>query len=557
LDGPTGQVVGGRRFNGSDANSISNPTLSLLAGTYTLTVDGEGDATGNYQFCIEDFADATLITPGAAVSGTLSPANQTDLYQFTAIAGDTFAFDLLNRSGANSAIWRLIDPVGRVVFSNFLSDVATSPLLAGVHTLLVEGHFTDTGTGTYSFNVSLTGNTPPVPVSGTPLTIGSNVSGNIATAGAEDVYTFSLASASSLYFDSLTNNTFNWSLEGPLGQVIGGRSFQNSDAGEISNPVLNLVAGDYALRVRGTSGTTGAYQFALRDLTTAAPLQIGAQASGTLSPARTSAFFTFEATAGDRLFFDQISSSGFNNTPTWRLIDPFGNLAFSQSFSDFGVLSIPRTGRYTLLIEGRIFDPNANGNFSFTVHSVSDGTTPINIGQTINSAISPPGQVQRFTFSLAVPTKIYFDSLTNLPFVWSLTGPTGTLVSGRSFQNSDSGEFSSNPLIDLAAGEYTLSVDGSGDDAGAFAFRLLPLSEAIEYAPGATESGTLTPARSTRVYRFNAAAGDRFFFDAVASNAFNNTPTWRLLDPFGNTIFRQGFSDIDTLTLTRGERITS
>ena len=53
----------------------------------------DNDATGVYQFQMTDLANATLLTLGVTVSSMLSPANETDLYQFTAIAGDQFSFD--------------------------------------------------------------------------------------------------------------------------------------------------------------------------------------------------------------------------------------------------------------------------------------------------------------------------------------------------------------------------------------------------------------------------------------------------------------------------------
>lgn len=53
-------------------------------------------------------------------------------------------------------------------------------------------------------------------LSGGPLTLGSLVNGELGTQGQQDVYTFSLAANSLLYFDSLTDSaSFEWSLTGP------------------------------------------------------------------------------------------------------------------------------------------------------------------------------------------------------------------------------------------------------------------------------------------------------------------------------------------------------
>ena len=67
------------------------------------------------------------LTPGTPVSGELNPANETDLYRFTAAAGDRFYFDVQARTNGGNSLWRLIDPYGNVLFTtsfaNTLADV--------------------------------------------------------------------------------------------------------------------------------------------------------------------------------------------------------------------------------------------------------------------------------------------------------------------------------------------------------------------------------------------------------------------------------------------------
>src|SRR5258705_3085746 len=66
----------------------------------------------------------------------------------------------------------------------------------------------------------------------------------------------------------------------------------------------------------------------------------------------------------------------------------------------------------------------------------------------------PPG-------STLFPSTTLFRS--NGSLSWSLTGPGGAVfVSNRSFQGSDSLDFSP-PFMNLPAGDYTLTVDGTGD----------------------------------------------------------------------------------------------
>jgi len=56
----------------------------------------------------------------------------------------------------------------------------------------------------------------------------------------------------------------------------------------------------------------------------------------------------------------------------------------------------------------------------------------------IAGRIDHPGQVDRYTFSLAQRTRLYFDTLTDSQVFWTLTGPTGTVVAGRNLRTSDS-----------------------------------------------------------------------------------------------------------------------
>src|SRR4029450_8829707 len=73
LIGPRGTEIGTRSFTGSDAGAFSSgsPVLDVVSGDYTLSIKGGGDHTGSYQFRLIDLANATGITAGSTVSGSL------------------------------------------------------------------------------------------------------------------------------------------------------------------------------------------------------------------------------------------------------------------------------------------------------------------------------------------------------------------------------------------------------------------------------------------------------------------------------------------------------
>ena len=149
LVGPAGTAVDQRSFSGSD-QFADFTDLRLVAGNYTLTIDGLTDAAGDYAFRLLDLATATVITPALPVMGNLVPANITNLYRFGAAAGQRLFFDqLMLDETIDDASWRLIDPYGNEVFnSSFLDDPDRVTLPAdGTYTLLVEGFVSNGGIG--------------------------------------------------------------------------------------------------------------------------------------------------------------------------------------------------------------------------------------------------------------------------------------------------------------------------------------------------------------------------------------------------------------------------
>ncbi len=207
LAGPRGLVVGDRRFDQSDSQNGTS-ILDLPPGDYTLTVDGVRDHTGEFRFRLLDLAAASALDLGTVVSGTLTPANQTDAYRFSAAAESVFYFDQLAAAGG-ATFWRLVDPFGQTLWgpSGFGSDAGLMTLpFAGEYTLLIEGRRDASADASYSFRVQ------PVVDTTTALTLGSVVAGDIEATGQRDLHTFTLDSARRLYFDALTNNSaFRWS----------------------------------------------------------------------------------------------------------------------------------------------------------------------------------------------------------------------------------------------------------------------------------------------------------------------------------------------------------
>jgi hypothetical protein len=329
----------------------------------------------------------------------------------------------------------------------------------------------------------------------------SPIVGSIDVPGETDQYAFSLAQKATIYFDSQTPNAgLTWSLTGPDGAKVTDRSLASSDStgAGANSPVLGLVSGDYTLSVSGIGDVTGAYKFRLMDLANATPIQSGVPISGQLDPGSATNLYSFTGNAGDHLFLDQLSATN-PAAMTWHLLDRNGTQVVSSGFADLDVPALKLSGTYTLAVEGTV-DSRAPSNYSFAVRPVADTQAALAIGAVTSGAITGPGQASNYTFSLNSSTSLYFDSLTNDPaLLWSLSGPRGQEVTGKSFSASDaSAAGTSNPVLNMVAGNYSLKVTGSGDHLGAFAFQLVGLQAAGTHIDfGQQIDGTLNPANGT------------------------------------------------------------
>src|SRR6266568_3411557 len=384
LIGPRGTVS--RTFSNADSTDFGDgaPVYDLVGGDYTLVVSGSADLVAPYAFRLLDVAQATAVTPGATISGQLSPAKETDLYSLAVNSGDQFFFDSLSATGGET-YWRLLDPYGEVVFDRTAMTAADPGLKSlnytGTYLLLIEGRVNTSGTASYSFKADRTGNVPVTLASGAAYTVGSLQSGILATAAQQDTYRFTLTTDTRVYFDALTSNaSLKWSITGARTPLAAPRSFTASDAID-GTSIFDFVAGDYALTV---TGAAVGYSFRLVDLAGATEIVPSAPVTGTLSPANETDAYRFNAAAGDRFFFDFQSAS--NSLTYWRLLDPFGRAVFgprlmTAASGDVDTTTLAFTGTYTLLVEGQIGAGTGTSSYSFLAQRISDDVKPLVFGQ--------------------------------------------------------------------------------------------------------------------------------------------------------------------------------
>jgi hypothetical protein len=130
----------------------------------------------------------------------------------------------------------------------------------------------------------------------------------------------------------------NWSLVGPRGTEV--TDLHGVGSRLQLQPDPELVAGDYTGgRRRGDH--TASYAFRLLDVTSATQITPARRYRRRSTPGNETDVYQFNAQAGDRFCFDQLSLSG--GTVYWRLIDPNGRQFFLTSFNNVDVQTLPLT----------------------------------------------------------------------------------------------------------------------------------------------------------------------------------------------------------------------
>jgi hypothetical protein len=341
--------------------------------------------------------------------------------------------------------------------------------------------------------------------------------GAIAAPGQVDSYTLTTSSTTQLWFDSQTiDGSLSWSVAGPQG-VLGSQPFSSGDA-QLAMPsnaqpsARGLIpAGTYTVTVAGSGDAIGGYSFRILDLSTATSITAGTTVSGSLPTPNGTSIYKLAATAGDRFAFTNITFTGEGGA--WRLVDPYGIQVFANSIQSNGQVDLPSSGTYTVILEGSVGATQAS-SYSFIATRICQTPPPavpgtaITPGAAVSGTVDPSG-VSNYTFTLASPTRLWFDSRTNsYAASWKLTGPQGVVQYGQRFDYGDGN------LGLLPAGTYALEVSGTVDQA--FAFNLLDAAAATSLSLGASTTATLDPSNSTKLYKFTGTAGQVVFLDNTA-----------------------------------------
>ncbi|QEH35011.1 Calx-beta domain protein [Aquisphaera giovannonii] len=549
LYGPTGAQLFSRQVTDDNA-----PVTLTQSGTYRLVLDGSGAATGAYQFRLVDAAQAptAAYTPGTDRSGTLDPTTETDLYRFTAAAGQRVYFDSLSTSASGGSYWAIYGPNDQALASNYIygsgsGDGEFVAPAAGTYILAVAGQGGSAAVD-YSFRISETTD------SSAALTLGALTSGTLAAAGEQDAYTFAGSVGQRLVFDGRSGAGIYASLYGPTGAQLFSRQVTDDNA-----PVTLTQSGTYRLVLDGSGAATGAYQFRLVDAAQAptAAYTPGTDRSGTLDPTTETDLYRFTAAAGQRVYFDSLSASASGGS-YWAIYGPNDQALASNyiygSGSGDGEFVAPAAGTYILAVAGQ--GGSAAVDYSFRISETTDSATALTLGALTSGTLAAAGEQDAYTFAGSVGQRVYLDGRSGAGIYAALYGPTGAQLFNQVLTDD------ARLALLTQSGTYRLVVDGSGSAAGAYQFRLVDAAQAptVAYTPGAVQSGTLDPTTETDLYRFTATAGQKIAFDALTNTGDTYGVYWSLYGPAGqllaeNYLYGNGSGDGEVLAPADGSYI--
>jgi hypothetical protein len=296
--------------------------------------------------------------------------------------------------------------------------------------------------------------------------------------------------------------------------------------------------------------------------------------------------YTFTATAGQLVFFEEISfASTFQGRLMWEVKSPTAKRVFNAYFdgSNPGRQLLPETGTYTITCYVAGANPANIGAYSFRLLPIPpDSIFPMQIGDTISDgvpaagagSIESPGAQDLYTFPGTAGQLVYFEEIIVAGafqghLVWEVKSPTGERVFSAYFDGTDPGR-----QLLPETGTYTITFSVTIDNPayiGVYSFQLRPIppdstfpiqiGDTISDGVPAAGAGRIETPGAQDLYAFPGTADQNLFFEEISvDKTFQGHLVWELKSPTGKRVFsayfdgtspgRQILPETGTYTLT-------
>jgi hypothetical protein len=567
----------GRLVSNGEGNAYGDlgPLALPRAGMYTVAIGGLSDRLGAVSFRLLDVASAPVLAMGTDTTGRLVARWESRIYRFTGVRGQRVRLTT-GGGDAGLGLWQWVDPTDTVLRS---ADLATDL-----------GEFGLPMNGTYVVVVRPveSGENPPTPL---PYTIRAEVvpdtpvapagfgeySGSLAPGEGPVEYAFTATAGTLVLLDSLEPNSGSLAVDLQYGATTIWSGWPAAyDIGAdnmpwVTAPQVLPYTGTYTLGVRDVEGGSGG-NYRLRLLNLAADSTVlgwGVEAAGAIED-NSLRVYSFQANAGQRLYVDCLQGGTEAGSAAYRVARPSGQFSLGANCSIFGCFPTPaymdggpwtltETGTYYLILN------SWTGPSNYRLR-ILDGSGAGAIGYTLDTAVGPGAgatlgayEAKLYRFDAAAGRRLFFDGRPPVSgwAMWWACEPGGANVGGA------------NLGVDF---ETTVGQGGSqlailsniGDAEAPYSFRIVtPETSSPVLTPGpGLVTGTLAEPGSELRFTFNAAAGDRFYYDPTGSAYPNVLVTMQ--SPSGGMVFG-GYSDADagpfaivetgtqTLTLHNGD----
>jgi len=359
-------------------NYTSIDKALTTGGTYTVVVyDNGNDETGNYNLTWQKLSNpcnATAITCGQAISGSLSAAGQQNFYTFTATAGDKVTIRLVKTSGAFQPQLELYDATGAEIGSGYNysgNDVVIDKSLStgGAYTLVVSDYGND-AIGNYNLTWQKLSN----PCNATAITCGQAISGSLSAAGQQNFYTFTATAGDKVTIRLIkTLGALQPQLElydGTGAKIGSGYSYSGNDV--VIDKSLS-AAGAYTLVVSDYGNdATGNYNLTWQRLNNpcnATNICGQTAVSGSINVTGKQDYYTFIAGTGDNIVLTLTRTSG-DFTPCLELYDSSGTrVAYQYTFGTSVTINNTLSVGGTFIVIVSDYGNSKTGNYTLNTQA--------------------------------------------------------------------------------------------------------------------------------------------------------------------------------------------